>query len=115
MDKIWKDYNKLEKAAYKTKIKAKPKKRKILTPATKLFIWENQPHNCHICGKKIKKQSDVEFDHVKAFSKGGTKMKLSHHFCNKLKSNKSLKITRKTLGIKTTKKTPVKKKITRKK
>jgi len=100
MKNIWKDYNKLEKDAYKFKTKAKSKKRKVLTPAVKLFIWENQSHKCHICSKQIVKQSDAEFDHVKAFSKGGKKMKLSHRFCNRLKSNKSLKKIKKTLGIK---------------
>jgi hypothetical protein len=99
MRDIYKEYEKLEKNIYKQR-KQKNKKRKSLSSSKKIFLWENNPHKCHICGKKIAKLSDVEFDHVKPFSKGGTKIKMAHRFCNRIKSNKSLKNIKKSLGIK---------------
>lgn len=94
----------------------KKKKRKSLTPAQKLWQWENNQHICHICGKRISKLSEAEFDHKRAHSKGGTTMALAHRTCNRLKSNKSTTQIRKTLGIKTkTKRKTNKKKTTKKK
>tara|TARA_Y100000310_G_scaffold301155_1_gene337366 strand:- start:58 stop:441 length:384 start_codon:yes stop_codon:yes gene_type:complete len=98
----------------------KPKKRQ-LTHAQKIYAWENNPHKCNICGKRVVKFSDAEFDHGRAHSKGGatnlSNVKITHRFCNRLKGNKSLSETKKLLGIKskTTKKKATKKKASRKK
>ncbi len=106
--------------------KKKAKKRQ-LTHAQKIWCWENNPHICYICGKRVNKLSDAEFDHVKAYSKGGatnlSNVKIVHRQCNRLKGTKSLSEIRKLLGIKskkktgkrTTKKTSVKRKTTKKK
>jgi len=99
---LMKENNTLYKEGYKklNKKNNKTKKRKTLSASAKIIIWENNPHICHICRKKILKLSETEFDHVKAFSKGGTKLKLSHKLCNRVKSDKSLKSIRHVLGIK---------------
>lgn len=85
----------------------KPNKKRQLTNAQKLFCWENNPHICNICRKRVSKLSDAEFDHARSYSKGGTSnlgnVKISHRQCNRLKGSKSLSETRKMLGIKTPK------------
>ena len=87
-----------------------------MTPAQKLFCWENYSHKCNICNKIVNKQSDAEFDHTKAFTNGGEtnlkNVKITHRQCNRLKGNKSLSETKKILGITTqkTKKSTVTKK-----
>lgn len=98
-------------------IKEKPK-RKTLTSAQRIYIWERPKiygRKCSICLQTITKLSDLELDHTKAHSKGGKKLALAHKDCNRLKSNKSLNQIQKLLGIKTAKKKTVKKKITKKK
>lgn len=97
----------------------KTKRKRNLTPAQKLWCWENKPHKCNICGKTVNKQSDAEFDHTKSFSKGGAtnlkNVKITHRQCNRLKRTKSLSETKKFLGIKTKSKTTKKKKSTKRK
>jgi len=94
----------------------KPKKKRQLTNAQKLWCWENNPHTCNICRKRVSKLSDAEFDHAKSYSKGGasnlSNVKISHRQCNRLKGSKSLSETQRLLGIKTPKR---RKKSTRRK
>ncbi|HIH19804.1 TPA: HNH endonuclease [Candidatus Micrarchaeota archaeon] len=96
-------------------LKTKPskKKRKTLTPAQRIFVWERPKlygRKCSICHEKITKLSDLELDHTKAYSKGGTRLALSHKDCNRLKSSGSLGKIHRTLGIKSTKKKSPRKK-----
>ena len=82
----------------------KPERKRQLTNAQKIFCWENNSHTCHICNRRVAKQSDAEFDHKRAYSKGGTtnlgNVKIVHRQCNRLKGSKSLSETKKLLGIK---------------
>ncbi len=82
---------------------SKPKKRQ-LTPAQKIFAWENMSHTCNICGKRVTKFSDAEFDHTRAHSKSGatnlSNVKIVHRLCNRIKGKKTLSETKKLLGIK---------------
>lgn len=82
------------------------KKRKTLTPAERIKVWEHPEmygRTCSICHKKITKLSDMELDHTRAYSKGGTKLNLAHRDCNRIKGSKSLSYVQKRLGFKTTK------------
>ena len=91
------------------------KKRKTLTPAQRNFIWEHPKkygRMCHICGEKITKQSELQLDHKRAFSRGGAKLGLAHGHCNKLKSSGSLTQIQKILGIKSRIKKRIKKRRT---
>jgi len=97
-------------------IKSSKKKRKTLTPAQRIYIWERPNiygRTCSICHRKITKLSDLELDHTKAYSKGGTKIALAHKDCNRLKSSGSLRQIQNKLGIKT--KSKSKKKTTKRK
>jgi len=91
-------------------------KKRQLTHAQKIFAWENKSHVCNICGKRVTKFSDAEFDHTRAHSKSGatnlSNVKIVHRACNRLKGKKSLSETKKILGIKSKGK---KRKTTRKK
>jgi hypothetical protein len=93
------------------------KKRKTLTPAKRLYIWEHPKlfgRTCSICHQRITKQSDLQLDHTRAFSKGGTKLALAHALCNRMKSSGSLGKIQKSLGIKSkTKKTRRKRRVRR--
>lgn len=97
--------------------KSQKKKRKSLTPAQRLFIWEHPNlygRKCHICGQKITKQSELQLDHKRAFVKKGKKLALAHAHCNRMKSSGSLGKIQKALGLKSrTKKKSVKRKIKR--
>jgi 5-methylcytosine-specific restriction endonuclease McrA len=98
-------------------ISSKKKKRKSLTPAQRIYIWERPNiygRTCTICHRKITKLSDLELDHTRPYSKGGTKLALAHKDCNRLKSSGSLGKIQKTLGIKTTKRKTAKKTTKRK-
>lgn len=99
--------------------KKKKKKRKTLSPADRIYIWERPKkygRTCSICHEKITKLSELELDHTKAYSKGGTKLALAHKDCNRRKSSGSLKQMQERLGIKSkTKKKKAKKKTTKKK
>lgn len=79
------------------------KKRAKLTPSQRLYIWEHPKlygRTCHVCHQRISKQSELELDHRRAFSKGGSKLFLAHKDCNRMKGNKSLSYVQKRLGIK---------------
>lgn len=87
---------------------SKPK-RKTLTLRQRVYIWERPKiygRKCHICGQAITKLSDLELDHRRAYSKGGSTLALAHRDCNRLKSNKSLGKIQKLLGLKTKKSSP---------
>ena len=80
------------------------KKRKTLTSAQRIYIWERPNiygRICSICHRRITKLSDLELDHTRASSKGGTKVALAHKDCNRVKSSGSLRQIQKKLGIKT--------------
>jgi len=87
--------------------KAEPSKKRVrLTPAQRIYIWENPKmygRTCSICGKKITQVSDLDLDHTKPFSKGGMKQALAHKLCNRMKASGSLRKIQKTMGFKTTK------------
>ncbi|MFA5105466.1 MAG: hypothetical protein WC506_00750 [Candidatus Micrarchaeia archaeon] len=74
------------------------KKRESLSPSVKLKLWETLPHTCHVCHKRIPSFDAAELDHVRAFSKGGKKMRWAHRSCNRLKSKKGLTAAQKMLG-----------------
>lgn len=81
----------------------KKKKRKTLTPARRIYIWERPKlygRKCNICGQTIKTLSDLELDHTRAYSKGGTTLALAHRSCNRLKASGGLRQIQKQLGIK---------------
>jgi len=86
----------------------KPSKKRVrLTPAQRIYIWENPKmfgRTCSICGKKITQMSDLDLDHTKPFSKGGMKQALAHKICNRMKASGSLTKIQKTMGFKTTRK-----------
>ena len=65
----------------------------------KMLFWDTHSHVCHICHKVITRITDAELDHVRAYSKGGSTLKLSHRGCNRAKSNKSLEAARKYVGV----------------
>lgn len=95
----------------------KKKKRKTLTPAQRTFFWEHPKlcsKVCSICHEKITKASDMELDHTRAYSKGGTTLAFAHRDCNRIKASGSLGKAQKLLGIKTKSKTTVQKKKTTK-
>lgn len=88
-------------------ISGKPakKKRAKLTPSQRLYVWEHPKlygRKCSICGHSIIKQSDMELDHTKPYSKGGTKMNLAHKECNRMKGSKGLRHIQKKMGFKPT-------------
>jgi 5-methylcytosine-specific restriction endonuclease McrA len=94
--------------------KAPIKKRKTLTSAQRIYIWERPNiygRKCSICNRRITKLSELELDHKRAHIKGGKKLVLAHKDCNRLKSSGSLAKIQKTLGIKTKKKKIVKKRL----
>jgi 5-methylcytosine-specific restriction endonuclease McrA len=102
-------------------IKPKRQKKRQLTNAQKIWIWDNNPHKCNICGKRVTKLGEAEFDHTKAYSKGGstslTNVKITHRACNRLKGTKSIGTAKKMMGGKKTtkKKTTIRKRKTPKK
>jgi hypothetical protein len=52
----------------------------------------------------------LEFDHTKAYSKGGKKQALAHKICNRMKASGSLSQIQKRMGFKTTKRKKIAKK-----
>jgi len=90
----------------------KPKsKKKKFTPHERAMLWDNNTKTCHICHKRIINFTECEFDHIRAYSKGGKTVALSHRACNRMKSNKPLQKVQKHMGFKVTKKTTMKKKV----
>lgn len=81
----------------------KKKKRVKLTPKERLYVWEHPKiygRICNICTQKITKMSDLELDHTKPYSKGGTKMNLAHRDCNRMKGSKGLRHVQKKMTLK---------------
>jgi len=102
---VSKDMEELEKAVSGEIRTRKPRVK--LTPKQREWIWEHPKkygRTCSICGEKITKLSDLELDHTKPYSKGGTKLALAHRDCNRMKGRGSLRKIQRTLGLKTTKK-----------
>ena len=99
--------------------KKKTTKKRQLTAAQKIWAWENKSHTCNICGKRVAKMSEAEFDHTRAHSKRGatnlSNVKIVHRSCNRIKGKKSLSETKKLLGIKSKKKKKTKRKTSKKK
>ena len=94
--------------------KGKPKRKRVrLTARQRIYIWEHPKQygrTCSICHKRITKLSDLELDHTKPYSKGGTRLRLAHRECNRMKSSGSLGKIQKALGFKTAKKKTARKK-----
>lgn len=82
---------------------SRSRKRRTATAAEKMLYWDTHAHVCHVCHKKITRISDAELDHVRAYSKGGSTMKLAHRGCNRLKSDKSLGATQRRMGVRSSK------------
>jgi 5-methylcytosine-specific restriction endonuclease McrA len=85
------------------------KKRVQLTAKQRMYIWEHPKkygRTCSICGEKITKMSDLELDHTKPYSKGGTRIALAHRDCNRMKASGSLGKIQRTMKFpaKTTRK-----------
>jgi len=94
--------NKINYNLYSNPLK-KEKKRVKLTPAQRIHIWEHPTkygRKCSICGGRITKLSDLELEHTRAFSKGGSKMRLAHKECNRMKGSKSLSYVQTKMGFK---------------
>jgi 5-methylcytosine-specific restriction endonuclease McrA len=84
------------------------KKRVKLTPGERVKVWEHPEmygRTCNICGRRITKLSELELDHTRPYSKGGTKMNLAHHDCNRIKGSKSLGQIQKKMAFKRTRRT----------
>lgn len=66
--------------------------KRTLSYDEKLQFWHDNEHKCSLCNKKLTNFDEVEFDHIKPYSKGGktevenTQMLCQN--CNRLKSNK---------------------------
>ncbi len=93
------EHEKLKNELYNKKVKTKRAK---FTKAERKLIW-SQPnshsHICHICKQEILTIEEMEIDHVRAYSKGGKKMKLAHKLCNRIKGSKSLGCVRRKLCL----------------
>lgn len=91
---------------------SKKKKRTKLTASEREYIWEHPKlygRTCSICHQRITKISELQLDHTRAHSKGGTKLRLAHALCNRMKGNKSLGYVQKRIGVKTAKRKATKK------
>jgi hypothetical protein len=78
---------------------------RTLTLRQRIYLWEHAEEQglskvCNICHKPILTFEDMELDHIRAYSKGGSTLALVHRTCNKLKSSGSLKEIQTRLGIK---------------
>jgi hypothetical protein len=98
---------------------SKPKKRTI-TMAEKKWLWQyKKRHICPVCHKVVNDFFDAEFDHKRAFAKGGATTPantlITHKLCNRLKGKKSLSQIKKHLGTKRTIKSKITKKTIKKK
>lgn len=57
--------------------------RKTLTLTQRRWLWDNSrsqglSRTCHICGRRITTFDDMELDHIRAASKGGRKLAMTH-------------------------------------
>lgn len=96
---------------------SKKKKRVRLKPKERIYIWEHPKlygRMCHICGQRITKLSDLELDHKRPYSKGGTKLNLAHKDCNRMRGSRGLKYVQKRMALKPAKKKKAKKKVRKK-
>lgn len=86
-------------------VKNKGGKKKIaLTLKKRRWIWDHPQavgitKVCNVCHQRITRFEDMELDHIKAKSKGGVTMAMTHKDCNRMKSSGSLKEIQRTLGI----------------
>lgn len=93
-----------------------PRKRAKLSASERIYIWEHPKlygRKCVVCGDRITKISELELDHVKAFSKGGKKLALAHARCNKMKGSKPLSYVQKRMKFKTARKVKAKRRVRR--
>jgi len=98
-------------ALFEGMVTQKKKKRVKLTPGERIKIWEHPEiygRTCSICHHRITKLSDLQLDHTKSYSKGGTKLNLAHADCNRIKGSRNLRYVQKRLGVKTAKKKRIK-------
>jgi 5-methylcytosine-specific restriction endonuclease McrA len=97
---------------FKVDIFNKPKK-KSQPKINREYVWDHPNiygRMCSICGRRITKISDMEFDHTRARSKGGVTVRPAHRDCNRMKSNKGLAHVQTKMGLrKTVKRKPRKK------
>ncbi len=99
----------------------KKAKKRIITMGERKWLWkQKERHICPICHKLINDYFDAEFDHKRAYAKGGATTPantlVTHKLCNRVKGKKSLSQIKKHLGTKkTTKKKTSKKKPTKQK
>lgn len=84
----------------------KPKKKRVtLTSKQRIYVWEHPEmygRKCSICSGRITKLSDLELDHTRPYSQGGSKMNLAHRDCNRMKGTKSLSHVQTKMGFKKT-------------
>ena len=96
---------------------AQKKKKRQVSQSVKNWAWDHLPHKCNICGRRVSKISEAEFDHTRAHSKGGatnlSNVKIVHRSCNRIKGKKTLSDTKKLLGIISKKKAKKKRKSNR--
>jgi HNH endonuclease len=116
VQKLQSIYNRLDFISETKKTKSrdiKKDKKRVLTNAEKIWVWENKSHKCYICNKHVKKFSEAHFDHTKAHAKKGkttpANSGITHSLCNKLKGKKSLKEIQVHLGTSTKKQIKVRK------
>ena len=81
------------------------RKNKTLTLRQRIYIWNHAralhiSKTCNICHRPITRFEDMELDHIRAASKGGTKLAMVHKECNRMKSSGSLREIQKRLGVK---------------
>ena len=81
--------------------------RKTLTLKKKLWLWEHTKalgisKTCPICHRRITRFEDMELDHKRAYSRGGTTQTMVHRDCNRMKSSGRIREIQRTLGIKDT-------------
>jgi len=86
----------------KKKPPTKKDKKRSLTAAEKIWMWEHTSHRCYICKDDVEKFSEAHFDHTKAHAKRGkttpANSGITHILCNQIKGKKSLKEIQKHLG-----------------
>lgn len=76
--------------------------KRTLSSGDKKMLWKTRPHVCAVCHKRINDYFDVQFDHKRAYSKGGrttiANTLILHRDCNQYKSTKTLTQIKKRLG-----------------
>lgn len=63
--------------------------KRLFSPEQRRILWNSEDKKCGVCGKDIRRWSDVSIDHVLAHTKGGVtslrNAQLAHSWCNKRK------------------------------